>query len=286
MNMETASIRDYQRVEQALNFVAQHYRDQPSLAEIAQSVHLSEHHFQRLFQRWAGVTPKQFLQYLTVCHAQACLQSGFSTMDTAYEVGLSAPARLGELFVRLEAVTPGEYKSGGVGIEVYYGVHETPFGWCLLGVTKRGVSGLQFINERSAADPALAELQQRLPHAAYRRSDEETKELAKQIFTGSEKSELSLLCSGSSFQLKVWEALLSIPEGGMCSYLQIATSIGNASAVRAVGTAVGQNPVALLIPCHRVIRSDGMPGGYRWGLGRKLALQGWERSKNIGVNCR
>lgn len=276
MNRETTRIRDYQRVEQALNFVARNYRNQPSLAEIAQSVHLSDYHFQRLFQRWVGVTPKQFLRYLTVSHAQECLQSGYSTMEAAYEVGLSAPARLGELFVRLEAITPGEYRSGGVGIDVRYGVHETPFGRCMLGVTKRGVCGLHFIDEQSTVDSAFSELQQRLPHAAYLRSDEETRQLAVEIFSGELKTELSLICSGTSFQLKVWEALLRIPEGGVRSYSQIASAIGNPSAVRAVGTAISQNPVALLIPCHRVIRSDGLPGGYRWGLGRKLAIQGWE----------
>lgn len=277
METQSKTSRDYQRIEQALSFVAANFRQQPSLAEIAETVHLSEHHFQRLFQRWAGVSPKQFLQYLTVNHAGECLQSGLSTMETAYEVGLSAPARLGELFVRLEAVTPGEYKSGGVGIAVAYGVHETPFGECLLAVTDRGLCGLQFVTSESPFNTILTDLKSRLPNAEYRHQPEETKKFVHQIFSVRSKSTLPLLVSGTAFQLKVWDALLRIPEGGLTSYQQIATSIGNATAVRAVGTAIGRNPVAVLIPCHRVIRGDGMPGGYRWGLGRKLALQGWER---------
>jgi AraC family transcriptional regulator of adaptative response/methylated-DNA-[protein]-cysteine methyltransferase len=279
MKIESASMRDYNRIEQALTFVAENFRQQPSLAQIAESVHLSEHHFQRLFQRWAGVSPKQFLQYLTVQQASECLQSGLSTMETAYEVGLSAPARLGELFVRLQAVTPGEYKSGGVGIKVVYGVHDSPFGECLLGVTDRGVCGLQFLTEDSTRESALAALRQRLPHADYRPDPEQTVRVCNQIFSGDGDDPLPLLVSGTAFQLKVWEALLRIPAGGLSSYGQIAKTIGKPAAVRAVGTAVGQNPVALLIPCHRVIRRDGMLGGYRWGVGRKLALQGWEKSR-------
>ncbi len=276
MNMHTAISRDYQRVEQALNFVAENYRHQPALSEIAKSVHLSEHHFQRVFQRWAGISPKQFLQYLTVKRASEYLQRGHSTMDAAYEVGLSAPARLGELFIRLEAVTPGEYKAGGAGIEVAYGMHETPFGMCLLGETGRGVCGLQFLGTATTADTALLQLMSRLPNASYHEKQMQTGKTVSEIFSAESKKSLPLLVSGTAFQLKVWEALLNIPEGGVASYAQIAEKIGKPKAVRAVGTAVGHNPVALLIPCHRVIRGDGMPGGYRWGLGRKLALQGWE----------
>lgn len=276
MNTPIETNRDYQRVEQALNFVAENFRQQPSLAQIAESVHLSEHHFQRLFQRWAGVSPKQFLQYLTVASASECLQAGLSTMETAYEVGLSAPARLGELFVRLEAVTPGEYKSGGVGIEVSYGIHDTPFGACLLGVTDRGVCALQFVAP-GMPEQALADARQRLPNAQYHHRPAVTSPLAAQIFNERSNRALPLLVSGTAFQLKVWEALLSIPAGQVASYQQIAVAIGQRAAVRAVGTAIGHNPVGLLIPCHRVIRGNGMPGGYRWGAGRKLALQGWEK---------
>lgn len=279
MENQSEASRDYQRIEKALNFIAENFRQQPSLAEIAHTVHLSEHHFQRLFQRWAGVSPKQFLQYLTVNHAGECLQSGLSTMETAYEVGLAAPARLGELFVRLEAVTPGEYKNGGVGIDVSWGVHESPFGGCVLGVTDRGVCGLHFITSESTIESALSDLKSVLPNANWFHQPEKSGKVAQRIFVADTKSTLPLLVSGTAFQLKVWDALLRIPEGGLASYQQIATSIGKTAAVRAVGTAIGKNPVALLIPCHRVIRGDGMPGGYRWGLGRKLALQGWERRK-------
>lgn len=277
MNTQNSNARDYQRIEQALNFVAQNYRSQPSLAEIANAVHLSEYHFQRLFLRWAGVSPKQFLQYLTINHAAEFLHSGHSTADAAYEVGLSAPARLGELFVRLAAVTPGEFKCGGAGIDVSYGAHDTPFGECLFGITRRGICGMQFTGGESALEDALAGLKRRLPNAQYRYQPQETKVACEKIFKQKKKSTLPLLVAGTSFQLKVWEALLTIPEGGVSSYKQIASAIGKPNAVRAVGTAIGQNPISVLIPCHRVIKSDGMLGGYRWGLGRKLAIQGWEK---------
>ncbi|MEM7257747.1 MAG: methylated-DNA--[protein]-cysteine S-methyltransferase, partial [Pseudomonadota bacterium] len=190
--------------------------------------------------------------------------------------GLSAPARLGELFVRLEAVTPGEYKSGGEGIDVSYGIHDSPFGPCLLGATDRGVCALQFVTSQSP-QAALAEVKQRLPNANYHHRPAITEPLVRQIFTDRSKQTLPLLVSGTAFQLKVWEALLAIPAGQVVSYQHIATAIGKPPAVRAVGTAVGRNAIGLLIPCHRVIKGDGMPGGYRWGAGRKLALQGWER---------
>ncbi len=276
MNITDADQKDYQRIEKALHYVAENYQQQPSLAEIAAVVHLSEHHFQRLFQRWAGVTPKQFLQYLTLQHASECLAAGMSTLETTYEVGLAAPARLGELFIRLEALTPGEYKSGGEGLQIHYGFHETPFGECLIGVTGRGICGLHFNVPGTDREALLQAFMQRLPHADYRHSQQETAATVSSIFNPAESTHLSVLVAGTAFQLKVWEALLRIPEGQRVSYGHLSQVIGKPAAMRAVGTAVGRNPVALLIPCHRVIRGDGKPGGYRWGLGRKLAVQGWE----------
>lgn len=275
MTTESARNKDYLRIEQALHYVAMNFRRQPSLAEIAASVHLSEYHFQRLFNRWAGVSPKQFLQYMTLQFARDCLLGGHSVLDATYDSGLSAPARLGELFVRLEAMTPAEFRAGGSGLQVDYGYHQTPFGEALIATTARGLTGLQFCAPGNR-DPAFQDMKSRLPHAQYQLDQKGTLGLAKQIFNDGDGSTLSVLVSGTAFQIKVWEALLKVPCGGRVSYQQLAANAGSPNAVRAIGTAVGRNPLAMLIPCHRVIRSDGMLGGYHWGLGRKLALQGWE----------
>jgi len=281
--LAVADDRDFKRIEAALHFVAARFRDQPALADIAASVNLSEFHFQRMFNRWAGVSPKQFLQFLTVQHARECLAAEMTVLDTAYASGLSAPARLGELFVRLEAVTPGEFRRSGEKVNVKYGFHQTVFGECLLSCTSRGITGLIFCDESRSS--ALKEMQSRLPLAVYTEDLNATGLLCEQIFSALYKTDantrLTLCAVGTPFQVKVWEALLKIPSGHRVSYQQVASNIGKPSAVRAVGTAVGRNPVAVLIPCHRVIRGDGMPGGYHWGLGRKLALQGWESASNI-----
>jgi len=275
--------RDYKRVEQALGFLAHNYRAQPSLTEIAESVHLSEAHFHRLFKRWVGVTPKQFLQFLTVDYARECLSGEQSVLDTAFECGLNAPARLNELFVRIESTTPAEYKSGGQDITIHYGYQETPLGRCVVGVSARGITGLVFATEGD--DHALAEMQRRLPNASYEKDQSAISKVVEQIFNADieGQAKLSVLVSGTAFQLKVWEALLRVPVGGRVSYSDIATSIEQPGASRAVGTAIGSNPVAVLIPCHRVIRGDGMLGGYRWGSGRKLALLGIEALESRSV---
>ncbi len=293
MKQSDSAERDYQRIEHAMRFVAANYRDQPDLAEIASAVHLSEAHFQRLFKRWAGVSPKQFLQYLTLEHARHCLRSDMSVVDASLDSGLSAPARLNELFVRLESVTPAEYKQQGKGIVVEYGYHQTAFGLCLIGVTERGLSGLEFCLSHEK-DKALEGMALRLPAATYQHNPQRTVEFFELIFqTEQRQSEqrqpqlqirsgqktepsLSLLVKGTPFQIKVWEALLRIPAGRRISYKQLAESVDKPGASRAVGSAVGRNPVAVLIPCHRVIREDGMLGGYHWGLERKLALLGSE----------
>jgi len=278
--------RDYQRVEVALRFLAAHYKNQPDLAEIAASVHLSEAHLQRLFTRWAGVSPKQFLQYLTLDHARQCLQTDMSVLDTTFDSGLSAPARLNELFVRLESVTPAEFKHQGRGIQIDYGFHQTPFGLSLIGMTDRGLSGLEFCLTEEK-ETSLEAMIQRLPAANYQHNPTRTEKTANQIFNEFSKkrprktnvSTLPILIKGTPFQLKVWEALLRIPPGSRVSYKHIAASVGSHGANQAVGSAVGKNPVALLIPCHRVIREDGLLGGYRWGLERKLAILGHESAQ-------
>jgi len=296
------SARDYSRIEEALHYVAANYQDQPDLAAIADSVHLSEAHFQRLFKRWAGVSPKQFLQYLTLDHARQCLSNEMSVLETAFDSGLSAPARLNELFVRLEAITPAEFKQQGKGIEISYGFHHTPFGMCLIGVTDRGLSGLEFCATaaqmaglKSSADAVtdknkeqtLKAMADRLPAATYIPDQKRTAEYCDLIFaTNGDKTKhtLQLLVRGTPFQIKVWEALLRIPTGSRVSYKKLADAVGSTGASRAVGSAVGKNPVAILIPCHRVIREDGMLGGYHWGLERKLALLGAESVGRISVS--
>ena len=285
------SNRDYERIEEALHYVAANYQSQPDLAAIAASVNLSEAHFQRLFKRWAGVSPKQFLQYLTLDHARRCLSADMSVLDAALDSGLAAPARLNELFIRLEAVTPAEFKHKGKGIDIGYGFHQTPFGMCVIGVTDRGLSGLEFcarsFDATRASDACqqqtLQDMMDRLPAANYQPDQKRTAEYRDLIFTpdaGGAKNSLPLLVRGTPFQIKVWEALLRIPAGSRVSYKRLAHAVGSSGASRAVGTAVGKNPVAVLIPCHRVIREDGMPGGYRWGLERKLALLGAESIGN------
>ena len=290
--MDTSSYRqhckDYLRIEKALQFAADNFREHPSLAELAASVHLSEHHFQRVFRRWAGVSPKQFLQYLTVQHARKCLSSSMTVTDTAYDSGLAAPSRLYELFVRLESVTPAEYKSAGAGLVVDYGFHATPFGECLIGVTRRGITHLSFLadgdNQSSLTTDlmrvrSLRVMKARLPNADYQHNEASTAPYVQRVFADVDNRSdqpLALLLSGSAFQIKVWEAMLRIECGKVASYRHLALAIDNPKAVRAVGTAVSQNPIAFLIPCHRVIRSNGMLGEYRWGVARKLAVQGWE----------
>ena len=315
MHNKDSAHRDYSRVEQALHYVAANFQTQPDLAAIAESVNLSEAHFQRLFKRWAGVSPKQFLQYLTLEHARLCLSDDMSVLDTTFDSGLAAPARLNELFIRLEAITPAEFRQKGKGIDIAYGFHETPFGLCLIGVTDRGLCGLEFctqsteqlppeqlptehlptehlptehlnkeISAEASKERTLKAMADRLPAANYHPDQERTAEYRDLIFAsdeGSVKNTVPLLVRGTQFQIKVWEALLRIPTGARVSYKKLASAVGSPGASRAVGSAVGKNPVAILIPCHRVIREDGMLGGYHWGLERKLALLGAE---SIGRN--
>lgn len=269
-------LEDYARIEQAIRFLEHNYLDQPDLKAAAQSVGLSEFHFQRLFTRWVGISPKRFLQYLTKEHAKALLRQHAGLLETTYASGLSSPGRLHDLFVACEAVTPGEYKSGGSGLTLRYGFHPTPFGECLLAVSERGVCWFSFVEGGRQA--ALRELRATWRRAALIEDAAATAPAARGVFfpTAQPERSLPLLLNGTNFQIKVWEALLRIPAGSVVTYQEIAVAVGLPGASRAVGQAVGSNPIAVLIPCHRVIRKDGDLGSYRYGSARKKALLGWE----------
>ncbi|MCB0154097.1 MAG: methylated-DNA--[protein]-cysteine S-methyltransferase [Anaerolineae bacterium] len=279
------AVTDYARIEQAILFLEKNFRRQPSLKEIADSVGLSEYHFQRLFTRWAGLSPKRFLQYLSVNYAKTLLAETSNLLDVTYETGLSSPGRLHDLFVTYEALTPGEFKKKGAGLTIHYGFHPTPFGCCLLAVTERGICGLTFVavGEREAA---LNRLQGDWPQATLVEDSAHTQPFIAQIFAsepaGAGANALKLYVSGTNFQVKVWEALLKIPPGTVVAYDTVAELIGQPAAVRAVGGAAKNNPIGFLIPCHRVIRKVGDIGGYRWGTPRKKAILGWEAARREG----
>lgn len=269
---------DYLRIEQAILYLENHYKDQPSLEDVAASIGLSEFHFQRLFTRWAGVSPKRFLQFLTKERAKDLLKRSENMLDATYQVGLSSLGRLHDLFVTTEAVTPGEYKSRGAGLTIRYGLHPTPFGKCLIGVTERGICHLGFVqtSEGGAIDALVSDWQE----AKMIEDHRATAPLIAPIFILNmrEQSPLHLHLRGTNFQLKVWQALLDIPTGAMTTYEGLAEQIGKPGAARAVGTAVGHNPIAVLIPCHRVIRKLGEFGNYRYGAPRKKAMLALEFS--------
>jgi AraC family transcriptional regulator, regulatory protein of adaptative response / methylated-DNA-[protein]-cysteine methyltransferase len=272
---------DYQRIEQAIAYLTHHFREQPRLAEVAAEIGLSEHHFQRLFSRWAGVSPKRFLQYLTAEYARELLQSSHSVLDAAFAAGLSGSGRLHDLTLNLHGVTPGELQSRGAGLRIGYGLHPTPFGDCLLAATPRGICALAFLGA-DEIETVLAELRRRWAEARIEPDPAGTGALVARIFhpdTAQRAAPLHLLVQGTNFQLRVWEALLHLPAGTATTYGELAERIGAPRAARAVGTAVGQNPIAYLIPCHRVIRASGVLGEYRWGALRKQALLGWEAAQ-------
>ncbi len=273
----TASGSDYRLVEQAIRYIDASVQQQPSLDEVAATVGLSPHHFQRLFTRWAGVSPKRFLQYLTVDHAKHLLGESWDLLSASHEIGLSGPSRLHDHFVSLEAVTPGEYKSGGQGLRIAYGRHETPFGQALIAQSERGIVSLAFDTGSNNQD-ALDSLHRDWPRAEISRDDAQAAAILNRIFGASPNggSSIRVAVRGTNFQVQVWRALLRIPEGQLRSYGQVAEALGRPSASRAVAGAVAANPVAYLIPCHRVIRSLGETGGYRWGVTRKRLILGWE----------
>ena len=276
MNMQTDRKQlseDYLRIEQAILYLENHYKDQPELEEVAANIGLSEYHFQRLFSRWAGVSPKRFLQFLTKEGAKDLLDRSENLLDTTHQVGLSSLGRLHDLFVTAEAVSPGEYKSRGEGVTIRYGVHPTPFGKCLIATTDRGICHLSFVqtSEGDAIDQLVSNWKQSTMIEDHR----STIPLIEPIFDlryHNRGKPLNVHLRGTNFQLKVWEALLQIPTGEVTTYAGLASRIGNPGATRAVGTAVGHNPIAVLIPCHRVIRKIGEFGNYRYGALRKKAL--------------
>jgi AraC family transcriptional regulator of adaptative response/methylated-DNA-[protein]-cysteine methyltransferase len=282
--METQNEIDYKRIAEAIDFLKLNYKDQPTLEQAAEQVNLSPFHFQRMFKDWAGVTPKQFLQYLSVEHAKTILKDKQATLfDTAYETGLSGTGRLHDLFIKVEGMTPGEYKNGGEQLHINYSFAESPFGTIIVASTAKGICYMAFADE--GHNMALANLQHNFPNAAYTPILDLIQQNALFIFNQdwSKLHEIKLHLKGTAFQLKVWEALLKIPMGRLSTYSGIAAQIDNPNANRAVGSAVGDNPVAFLIPCHRVIKSTGETGQYHWGSQRKSAMIGWEASKAFAV---
>lgn len=278
--------RDYQRIAQALAYVDEHFQDQPSLAEIAGQTGLSEFHFQRLFTRWVGISPKQFLKHLTLECAKRSLQDSASVLDAAYDAGLSGPGRLHDLFVTCDAVTPGEYKARGEGMTIRYGSHPSPFGDCLLLVTDRGICGLAFTDENEPLPAALQYLSEGWENARIVEAPDETQAYVERMFApetagkAASKAPLRVLLRGTEFQTRVWRALLTIPPGTLTTYEDIARRLGyTKNAARAVGRANATNMISYLVPCHRVIRKTGAIGGYRWGRERKLAMIGWEATR-------
>lgn len=260
---------DYQRIEKIIRHLEANYLKQPSLQELAQVAGLSESHFHRLFTKWARITPKDFLKFLTANHAKSLLSNSRDLLSTSFESGLSSPGRLHDLFVTVEAVTPGEFKSKGQGVEIDYGFHECPFGSYLLGVTKRGICFLSFNCD-------LEELKSKWANATIKKNQKTTGAVASKLFTPGSKENVSVLLMGTAFQMKVWEALLRIPEGHLLSYSRLAKMIESPNSARAVGSAVAENAIAFIIPCHRVIRENGHFSEYRWDPVRKKAIIAWE----------
>ncbi len=271
---------DYARIEAAILYLEEHFRDQPSLDDVARKVGLSPHHFQRLFRRWAGISPKRFSQFLTLDYAKAQLEASASVLDAAYDAGLSGPSRLHDLFVTYEAMSPGAFKQGGDGVDISYGAHPSPFGPCFVGQTERGICALGFADDqRSDTQTVRAEFEHRWPAARFREDRAATEPVVARIFDGRQAAgaePLRLALCGTNFQLKVWEALLRIPPGRITSYHALAQALGLPRSARAVGGAVAANPVSYLIPCHRVIRRSGRISNYEWGQSRKRVMLGWE----------
>ena len=269
---------DYYRIEQAIKFIEENHERQPELEELAAHLELSPFHLQRLFRRWVGISPKRFLQFLTLEHCKALLADSRSVLDTTFEAGLSSPGRLHDLFVTIEAVTPGEYKAQGTGLEIAYGIHPSLFGDCMLAVTSRGICGLSFAIGDDITE-AIDDLKHRWPGARIFEKPRATKEYFEQVFPKDGRDgnrRITLFVKGTNFQLKVWEALIRIPPGHITTYGDIASLIGMPTATRAVGAAVGANPVSYIIPCHRVLNSLATFGNYRWGPARKKAILAWE----------
>ena len=289
MNTQTTQTesRDFRRIARAIEFIAQRFRGQPSLAEIAAAAGMSEYHFARVFRQWAGISPKQFVQRLSLEAAKQSLASEASVLQAALDAGLSGPGRLHDLFVSLEAVTPGEYKSRGAGLAIRHGTAGTPFGPARIATTARGTAFLGF-EDAAGRVAGWREFREAWRAADWIEDDAAAGEVARAVWGVASRGErrLALWVHGSNFQVQVWRALLEQGEQATLSYAQLAESIGRPRAARAVGTAVGSNPVAWLIPCHHVLRKNGALGGYRWGLDRKRAMLAWEVARSVRNACR
>ncbi|MBK1897662.1 bifunctional helix-turn-helix domain-containing protein/methylated-DNA--[protein]-cysteine S-methyltransferase [Chryseobacterium paridis] len=277
--MSTQSQIDYNRIAKAIEYIQSNFKLQPSLEEVAEKIHLSPTHFQKIFTDWAGTSPKKFLQFISLEHAKNLLkEEKLSVFDTAYETGFSSTSRLHDLFVKIEGMSPAEYKNGGKSLAINYSFSESPFGNIIVASTEKGICHLAFENDK---ETALGNLKIQFPNASFFERQDELQKNALSIFDKDWNSlnTIKLHLKGTDFQLKVWESLLTIPLGKLSTYGNLAQKIGNAKASRAVGTAIGSNPVAFLIPCHRVIQSSGNMGGYRWGSERKQLIIGWEGSQ-------
>ena len=274
--MKKQAATNFERITEAIGYIQTHFKTQPGLGEVAEKIHLSHFHFQKLFTEWAGVSPKKFLQYITVAHAKKMLKEKQATLsDAAFETGLSGTGRLHDLFINIEGMTPGEFKNGGENLSINYSFAESPFGNMLVASTAKGICHIAFVDDEKVA---LNELQVLFPRATYRQMVDLAQQNVRYIFTHdwSKLSQIKLHLKGTAFQLKIWETLLKIPMGQLATYGNIAKQIDKPQASRAVGTAIGDNPVAFLIPCHRVIQSTGVFGQYHWGSIRKTAMIGWE----------
>ncbi len=276
---DITAARDYDYVRRALRFLSERWQEQPDLDRLAAHLGLSQTHCQKLFKRWCGLSPKEFVQAVTLDHARRMLEGSSSVLSTAHDVGLSGGGRLHDLFVTHEAMTPGDARRRGEGLEMAYGFHPTPFGTALAAMTPRGLAALAFIDEDKgqSGDDILTELKSRWPRAEWRHAPEASAATVSAIFaTTSHKREIRLVLIGTDWEVRVWRALLDIPAGRAVSYVDVARHVCSGRAARAVGAAVGKNPISFVVPCHRVLRADGGLGGYHWGLTRKRAILGWE----------
>jgi AraC family transcriptional regulator, regulatory protein of adaptative response / methylated-DNA-[protein]-cysteine methyltransferase len=273
---------NYYRIEKAIGYLSEHFKEQPDLRGIAEKINMSPFHFQKIFLDWVGITPKKFLQYLTLSHLKSKIHESRNVIEAAAAAGLSSQSRVYDLFVNIEGVSPQQYKTGGLGLEIFYGYHPSPFGMCFIAVAEKGVCDLHFIDEDHTRDEYIR-FAQKWNFATLIHKPDYTQAYMKKIFRPAQRNEerLNVLVQGNSFQIKVWEALVKIPFGHVSSYQQVAKSIGCANAVRSVATAAGKNPILYLIPCHRIIKNNGSVGDFDFGRTRKKTMIAWEMASIV-----